>query len=295
MKKLLGLIFLIGCSGTQYTLHEDNDIFKPTKNYDNEFSQGLRITADIPDRNGSTAYFFGNNFYTPDHKQLITYQPDDRPYSGYTYAGTDFKYTDSDSQQTVFGLTAGMVGPASGSKQFQNQIHRWLDQHTAKGWGNQIPNEIGIILKAERNYGTQFIPSEFDLVNTIGGNLGNVFTQAYGGSQLRFGYNLPNYFSGPEVVFPRLPRDNVDAPPLRLYLYTGPYLRGVIRNIFLDGDMFRQSYSINKYPFVLEGRLGFAIEYGKYKAAYTYIIQTKEYHSEEVSPDFGEITLGAGW
>jgi len=294
LKKLLLLALLLtSCApGVRYSLHENNDIFKPTENGDRDFSQGVRVAVEVPDSSGSTAYFIGQNFYTPDHKQLTELQPNDRPYSGYLYAGADFKYRKSPTLQNVFGITGGIVGPHSYAEQTQNTVHSWLGQQTAKGWDNQIGDEIGIILKAEQNE-AHFLSEHFDWLTTLGAHAGNVFTQGYAGINFRAGYNLPDPFSSPGIVYPRGQYE--EKRRLAYYLYGGPWLRAVAHNIFLDGNTFRDSHSVDKYPLVVEGRLGFAVEYGLYRFAYTYVFPTKEVHGAPAATDFGEITLSVGW
>lgn len=287
-------MFVFGCTpGARHTLHWDNDIFKPTKNNDRDFSNGVRLTRETPDETGFTNIFIGQNFYTPGKKYLTEAQPNDRPYAGYLYAGTDYKYARSESIMDVFGVTAGIVGPHSYAEQTQNEVHRFLNQRTAKGWDNQLENEVGIIFKAERQYWHP-CNSSLDFVHTIGGHLGNVFTQAYGNAYVRFGRNLHSIFGDPGIIYPRVPRTNVGID-WSYYLYAGPAARAVAHNIFLDGNTFKDSQSVDKYPFVAEGRLGFAIERGLYRFAYTYVITQREYKNEEANPDFGEITLSVGW
>lgn len=293
-KKLLLTLFLVSCTpGARYTLHEDNDYFKPTKNNDRNFSQGVRVARELPDETGSTVLFAGQNFYTPGKKYLVEAQPEDRPYAAYLYVGADYKYVRSETSIDVLGITVGIVGPHAYGEETQNGVHRFLDQRTAKGWDNQLEDELGIILKAERQYSVP-LHSSFDLINTIGGHLGNVFTQAYAGTLFRYGYNLPSFFLSPGIIFPRLPGDS-DTPKWSYYLYGGPYGRAVAQNIFLDGNTFRDSQSVDKENFVAEGRLGFAVERNLYRFAYTYVIQTKEFENEEIGNDWGEITLSLGW
>lgn len=291
---LVLLIFLLSCTpGNRITLHEDNDYFKPTKNNDKNFSQGLRMALEIPDKTGSTSYFFGNNFYTPDDKAESKPILNDRPYAGYTYVGADFKYTIGGERQDVFGITGGIVGPHSYSEQFQNEVHRLLGQNTAKGWGNQLDDEFGLILKAETNRAF-LVRKNFDVVNTFGAHFGNVFTQGYFGSNFRYGHRLPSYFSSPGIIYPRLPKEDEDGS-WAYYVFGGPVGRVVAHNIFLDGNTFEDSQSVDRKLFVAEGRVGFAVEKSGYRFAYTYILHTKEFDQDVVSNDFGEITLSKEW
>lgn len=296
IKLFIASLLLVSCTpGARYTLHSDNDFFSPFKNEDRDFSNGVRFAMETPDETGSTSYYIGQQFYTPGKKQLTELQPNDRPYAGYLYGGGDYKFTRSERVQDVFGVTLGVVGEHSYSKETQNEFHRILNQKTAKGWSNQVHDEVGLILTFERNF-VPYQTSNNDFILTGGGNLGNVYTQAYAGAILRYGRNLPSYFTSPQIFRPRLDRElENEVLPISYYLYGGPRFRLVARNIFLDGNTFRDSHSIDKEIFVSEGNLGFAVEYGLYRLAYTYIIQTAEFKSQKDGNDFGEVTLSIGW
>lgn len=293
MKKyLLAFLFLTSCTpGTRFLLHENNDLFKPGKTDDRNFSQGVEFGLDIPDECGSHVYSVGQQFYTPGHKQIVEAQPLDRPYGGFLYAEALYKYKRSYSTQDTIGFTAGIVGPHSYSEQAQNETHRFLDQNTAKGWDNQIDDELGLMLTLERAVG-HILMDNSDVISVVGVNLGNVFTQMYLGSSFRWGYNVPGFFDHSiDIVYPRVPHE-IEEKKFSAYLFTGPYLRAVARNIFLDGNTFHESAHIDKAPFVAEGRAGFALRYTRYQLAYTYVIQTHEFDGQEDGVDFGEITLG---
>lgn len=291
-KYLLILLLLTSCTpGTRFILHEDNDILKLGKTDDRNFSQGIKLSADIPDDTGSQGYSVGQNFYTPGHKQNPNHQPNDRPYAGFLYGEALFKYRTSESIQDTIGFTAGIVGPHSYAEQTQNEFHRFLDQHTAKGWEHQIDDELGLMLTLERAVGRSLI-EDSDVIGVGGVNLGNVFTQAYLGATFRWGYNLPGFFDHSiDIVYPRMPHE-IEEKKLSAYLFAGPYARLVARNIFLDGNTFHESAHIDKEPFVAEGRAGFAVRYTRYQLAYTYVIQTHEFEGQEDGVDFGEVTLG---
>jgi lipid A 3-O-deacylase len=286
MKRLLALaVIMTGCTTGTWQLQENNDFFKPIGNNDEKYTQGLRLSNIREDDTGSHVYYFGQSIYTPSDKQTEDYLPNQRPYSGYLYAGYDARYVRSPNVQDTLGVNVGMVGPASLAGQAQNTVHRLIGQKTAKGWDNQIHNEPGVILKAERKY-YEPITSWMDSTTSIGGDIGNVFTQAYTTFGIRLGHNLAPFFDSASPVFPRIRKQGTSV-----YLFCEGVERAVGRNIFLDGNTFRKSASIDKKTFVLEGRLGIAVEFDGYAVRYTYIAQSEEFEGEGAGADFGEVSI----
>src|SRR5581483_5652371 len=89
-----------------------------------------------------------------------------------------------------------------------------------------------------------------------GGTLGNVFTYGEAGGMLRFGHNLAADY-GPGHIRPSLSGTGW-FDPSRLsdkfgwYLFTGVQGRLVGRNIFLDGNTWRDSANVDKKPVVAD-------------------------------------------
>lgn len=293
MKKLLLVLLLTSCSvtpGTKFTLQEANDIFSATANSDQNFTQGVKLNATIPDDTGSHSYGIGQNIFTPGNKQVKESQPEDRPYAGLTYGEAQYRYRKSPTLQDSIGGTVGIIGPHSYAEQSQNNVHRFINIPTAKGWDNQVHDELGLMLTLQREKAFP-LTSNLDLVTLGGANLGNIFTQGYLGANFRVGPNLPDFFiNSVDIIYPRLPsRDS--SKEWVYYAFGGPYVRAVLWNFSLDGNMFRDSASIDSTPLVAEGRLGFAVEYANYRGAYTYIMQTSEFEGQPSGNSFGQINL----
>jgi len=123
-------VILSGCSGA-WTLKEDNDFFGG-RNSDQNYTQGLRVSQDTE----GVETYVGQLLYTPANKQLTTYQPNQRPYAGYLYAGQLHTTVRSPNIADTKGLTVGIIGPHAYGEQTQNTVHKWIKNKTAKGWGN---------------------------------------------------------------------------------------------------------------------------------------------------------------
>lgn len=291
MRWLLIVAILTGCSGQQ-SFKWDNDLFIPDKTSDRYYTNGLEYSTTYPDSTGSHSYSLGQIFYTPGDKQAKEPLPEERPYAGFLYGGYARTYSETPLQSTRLGIKAGIVGPHAYAGETQNTVHRAIGDRTAKGWDNQLGTEIGIIGTYERQY-YHYASERIDCQTTLGGNLGNVFTQGYSSFLFRLGINLHNDSNDNGPIFPRLPR-KTNRERMSYYLHGGVLGRVVAHNITLDGNTFRDSAHIDKEPFVGEYRLGFGVEKGMYKFQYFYIVQSKEFDGDS-GQRFGEIQINTGW
>ncbi len=282
------VILLTGCAPGGYSLKWDNDIFGGLGS-DHNYTNGISVTRRGTNPTGSYDAYVGHLIFTPRNKQASTYQPDQRPYAGYLYTGFVQHYVRSPNIQDSLGLSAGIVGPHAFGEQVQNTVHRWINNKTAKGWDNQLKDEPALVVSAERSYWLP-INRHVDITSTAGVNLGNVFTQGFSSVSGRIGHNLDIPFDGGGPIFPR-----VTTPKPSVYVLGTVLGRAVARNIFLDGNTFRDGPSIDREVFVGEARLGFMATYKKYKVGFVRMFQTKEHDGETRGARFGEIILGWEW
>src|SRR5260221_14027583 len=95
-----------------------------------------------------------------------------------------------------------------------------------------------------------------DLALRTGGALGNVFTYANTGAVVRFGHNLPSDIPVTHISLGP-PRDGYrGTPEFGWYVWAGVDGRYVARNIFLDGNTFKDSPSVDRKPFGWDAELG---------------------------------------
>lgn len=277
------LLFLLGCTpGNRYYLQEDNDYFKPTKNRDVHYTQGIRLGVESPDAGGSSELFAQHIFYTPTHKKE-SYIPGERPYAGYAAIGYKAHFVSEPFRRVTYGVDGGIVGPHAYAEEVQRTVHKLLGQGYPTGWDAQIDDEAIVNFSFERQH-RFFVHRNFDISTLLGANLGNLFRQGYGSSTFRFGHNLPSSFSGGPIY----PRDSSKNKSFySVYGFLTGLVRAVEHNIFLE--------PVDKKPLVAEVRVGVGLEYEGYQIVYTYIQQTKEFETEERNMDFGEIQLGVVW
>ncbi|MGM0537671.1 MAG: lipid A deacylase LpxR family protein, partial [Thermodesulfobacteriota bacterium] len=159
----------------------------------------LRLAPFVnePDSTHNVGLILGQHIYTPADIYTEKLIPDDRPYAGFLYAGLALHSKTADQLDTI-ELAAGMVGPSALGEQTQNTVHKIRDLKKAQGWENQLRDEPALRLSWQRKWrawektaacclGTDFIPS-------AGLTAGNVLTAANAGTEVRFGYRLPQDF-----------------------------------------------------------------------------------------------------
>jgi len=193
-------------------------------------------------------------------------------------------------------LEVGMVGPASLAEDVQTFWHSLLGLHVPEGWDNQLKNEPGAVLYYEQarrfDRRESILGLEMDLVPHFGASLGNVFTYASTGVTGRLGSHLEDDF-GPPRIRPSLPGGGYFRPEkgLNWYLFAGAGGRAVLRNIFLDGNTFSDSHSVDKRILVADLQAGVAIQWSRVRISYTQIFRTKEFKTQDTPDVFGSLSL----
>lgn len=237
----------------------------------------------------------GQNIYTPQNKLSTTPVAGERPYAGWLYGSVGMV---SDTGKTLDNtmLTLGIVGPLSFAEETQNAFHNVINDDQPKGWDSQLKNEPGIVLTYERKWKEFFelssLGMEADIMPHLGVNLGNINTDVGAGATFRLGFDLPSDY-GPPRIRPSLPGSDFFAPSEDLggYLFTTVGGRAVARNIFLDGNTFADSYSVDKEILVGSVQVGAVVTSGDTRLSYTQVFMTKEYKTQQNAPQFGTLTL----
>jgi hypothetical protein len=249
-----------------------------------------------------TSYALGQSIFTPkdiDSKELIV---DDRPYAGWLYGaiGLIAEYRDDsdvfNNRRDSLELNIGIVGPAAYGEQIQSFGHKIRGATEPEGWDNQLDNEPGLMLLYDRQwqgrYNLTLNGLGIDLTPHVGAALGNVMTFAAAGATIRFGNHLKDDFGVP-LIRPSLPGSIYFAKASRLswYLFAGVEGRAVLQNIFLDGNTFTDSHSVDKKDLVGDIQTGLVMTWGDYRISFTNVFRSKEFDGQDNSTQYGSISL----
>jgi hypothetical protein len=315
-----------------FTFYLENDAFADT---DREYTSGVRFTLISPDLTGykedpqlpewshpiidrlpfvnepgfqrSVSLSIGQNIYTPEDLERLDLIKDDRPYAGISYASIGFHSKNSRRMHTL-GFILGMVGPHSYADECQEAVHKSINTTVPKGWENQLKDEPVFNIFYERKW--RLAQSRFgnglgyDIIPHIGGALGSAFIGVNAGGQIRFGWNLPNDFgtffisSGCDTNAPidtRDPRFFRNHRRFGIHMFASVQGQAVARNIFLDGNTFSESHSVDKEPFVAKFMAGVGMIISRFKMSYAYVYQAKEFKTQKEEQKYGSITLSVSY
>lgn len=291
-----------------FSFYLENDVFAGTDRY---YTHGMKFTWISPDRmpdytdpltRRAISVSFGQNIFTPydiEREDLIA---DDRPYAGISYF-TLALHRKRDQSMDTFEFLLGIVGPSSLAAETQRFVHSLYRGTQPKGWQHQLKDEIVFDMVFDRKWRIFRSQEEkklgCDLVAHLGSNLGTMMTAAATGWQFRFGSNLPQDFGtfllrpGGEsgALFNEQTNDRTDAKRSGIHGYIYLVGHAVYRNIFLDGNTFKESHRVDKYPFVGDVVLGFVISQKRFKFSYAYVYRTKQFKTQAKPQIFGAINI----
>ena len=259
--------------------------------------------SDIEDLQRNIVFSAGQNMYTPDNTRTTDLITDDRPYAGWLYAGAAFHNKNYRRLDTI-EVQLGVVGPWSFAEESQNLVHEIRGIDEAQGWDNQIKNEPGIVLLYEHK-DRILTPKTlsgfgFDAITHYGGALGNIYTYANAGMEIRFGWNLPTDF-GTSLIRPggdtNAPADTKDpryqqtVHGFSLHAFAAATGRLVLRDIFLEGNTFRGSHSVDKELLVGDFIVGASLIFDSLKLSYAQVFRTREFEEQDGSHNFGSVSI----
>jgi lipid A 3-O-deacylase len=253
-----------------------------------------------PDRPYKLGLSLGQNIYTPEDTQTTAYLPTARPYAAWLYLGVAFQIyhppaeADGIARLDVFEITAGIVGPSALGREVQNGVHEFIDVDRANGWDNQIHDEPGLNFVYERKYRLSTRDARTgwgaDLILHAGLSLGNVFTYANAGFEVRAGYCLPADF-GSNLIRPSGDSNGHRRQPFNVFLFAATDGRVVARDITLDGNTFRDSPSIDKKPLVADLYAGLGFGTTHWQLTYAQAYRTIEFEGQDDHSVFGSLSL----
>ena len=249
-----------------------------------------------------TSYALGQSIFTPDDIKRSELIVDDRPYAGWLYGaiGLIAEYRDDSgvfkNRRDSLELNIGIVGPAAYGEQTQTFGHKVRGATEPEGWDNQLDDEPGFMLLYDRQwqgrYNLALNGLGIDLIPHVGAALGNVMTYAAAGATIRFGDHLKEDFGVP-LIRPSQPGSVYFAKTswLSWYLFVGIEGRAILQNIFLDGNTFTDSHSVDKKDLVGDIQTGLVLTWGDYRLSFTNVFRGKEFDGQPNSTQYGSISL----
>lgn len=228
----------------------------------------------------------GQEIYTPedlDDPELI---PDDRPYAGWLYGSFQLQRRGpasfwGGSVMESLRLDLGVIGPESQAEDTQKVWHG----RDPRGWDHQLDTEAGLALRYERTRLFRLVSHSAGMLDLLPGldiSLGNVAVQAGLNATLRLGYNIPDAF---------------EVPLERTRTKSGGYFFGraggrfVVHDIFLDGNTWVSSHSVEKNLVFGDVSLGFTLVLKACEITLANHYRTRQFTEQDRADSCGSVTL----
>lgn len=281
---------------SQFIFEIDNDAFVPdaTDRHLTNVAKLGYISNTLPDlfswyddENAEElfALTLTHEIYTPEDVESAEIVEDDRPYAGWLYLTLSLPKIKGNAI-SMTALDLGIVGPAAGAETVMDAAHTFVPANDVNGWDNQLDNELGINIKHFRGIKSRFEQKNFttNLTGYIGGSLGTVDTSLTTGASIQFGHNVPK-----DIVFGYTFDKNRDS--FRLYGSADVSGSLVLRDIFLDGNTFSSSHSVDKNTAVGRASIGVTLGIGNFDVVYKYTIITEQFEDQDDPDRIGSIII----
>ncbi|WP_455757234.1 lipid A deacylase LpxR family protein [Sulfurimonas sp.] len=325
MKYLLNLLIMALLSSTliaedkdwildRINIYTENDVFTGT---DDSYSSGesFNFLFFIPEEDymvydllgysdvETYSYFtfaLTNQIYTPTDVLATALIPTDRPYAGWSYL-EGAMHKASKSELRSLSLQVGIVGPSSYSEEMQDIVHQVIDSSQVNGWGNQLKNELGVNLKYTQKWRYQSEGSDYfesSIIPFASAELGNIAINATAGFTTRIGWNIPKDFGVSSIDIgadPGIPVKgefkNMKKLPWSFSFNIAAAGSAVARDIFLDGNTFKDSHSVDKKTFVGYYGFGFTTRYKNFVVDFMEVHNSKQFKGEKRSHAVGNLIV----
>lgn len=241
------------------------------------------------------SFAYANQMYNPYDQDIATLIEDDRPYAGWSYIELALHQV-TDKNLDSLTVQLGVVGPASKMEELQTFFHKYIDVSESAGWDNQLSNEVGLqvnYMHKWRYEQADIVGIESVLIPYAGANLGNISTKASAGAMYRVGWNISKDYgmnSMKEGSYPSIPIHSKaiskEKSDWALYLNLTTGANFVLRDIFLDGNTFRDSHSIDKNYLNAYISYGVTARYKNFLIEYVHNYYTKEYNERGRYQDY---------
>lgn len=241
------------------------------------------------------SYSLGQMMFTPENTAAYDPPLSQRPYAGYLYGALALTSIGTGTEEQL-RIQLGAIGPASLAADSQDLVHRLRGFALPQGWHTQLRDEPGLVVSYQvtQQAVSLALPGDFafDVKANAGGAIGNVFDYASAGAVARIGVNMPAD-SGPPQIEPGRPASYYydSKPGLGAYIFAGIQGRAVARNLFLDGNSFVNSRSVEKENFVGEMSFGGALDFERFRLSFVHVIRSREYRTQAGFDQFGTLSL----
>lgn len=291
-----------------FTVIEENDFFAHVSASDKHYTQGLRLEWHVfepgggpwftirslydADRLFSNGVAIGQSMYTPTDITADPPDPTDRPYAAWLYVAFMTTVTDPGRRwQDTWEWHVGTIGPNALGDEIQSGWHELIGADDPT-WTNQLKNEIGGGLSLKRQWsnvtaGDENSPWSARTITSAGLSASTVVSELAVGAKVLWGWRAPADYEAGQGC-----RGLQDGEGFRLYGFAGVEGRFIPWNVFLDGNVFRESPSVSRKYLTADFSAGVVLRLGRaFGVSYSQVFRSGETSRDPAYHNFGSIAL----
>lgn len=298
--------------GGVLTLVIENDLFGGT---DRAYTSGIRLEWVAPEDEVSRwltqaartqpfvnlkgahvrqGFALAHTLYTASDIALETPPLDDHPYAAHLSLNWFASARTPNSEHTIL-VDVGLIGPSAQGEFVQRTWHQLIDEKEPRGWDTQLNDELVFAIsgqRTERLHQWRFGDYAADIMGHAGLTLGTLRTDVSAGATFRLGTDLQDSFAPPRLR-PALAPSSLYTPIQHVagYVFVSAGGYAVARDIFLDGNTFSGSRSVQRTLWVADVQAGAALHVNSYRLAFTYVVRSEQYEHQNGPQRFGALSL----
>lgn len=242
-------------------------------------------------------YEIGQMIFNPYKYSVIFPTEMDRPFAGYLYAKFSRSKFYRNSSNLQYGISAGVLGNASGAKATQRRYHDLINIYDVEGWTYQLKNEIGVNLSGQYSYplsGKLRESGAVDVNGIVKASLGNTFTNGVAGILFRVGRLAdPSRSVAWNSRISKQGSEPVDRT--EFFVFFQPEVMYQVYNATLQGGLFRDDpgpVTAPLEPWVYQHRVGLMFAAHRYSAVLAVVHRTREASSMRRKENYGSVMFG---
>lgn len=256
-------------------LRWDNDLFAlrgtgAPPDYD--YTQGLEVAATFaaapagPDDPLTARFAVGQRIYTPrrDSREPLA---GERPYAAWLYGAAELR-SEQGHAEHAFGIEIGITGPAALGEEVQNGVHHLLGSTRQLGWEHQLGTRVAF-------RGTYAVTRQVDVTGVRLTPLAEI--------------GVGTRWTGAAVELRAAtdPHRNERGP----FATAAVRQEWVLRDLFLDGDVFGSTLPAERIPHVTGARVGAGYRFARWSAGYEFTIRSPEYAAQPGPHPYGSLRV----
>jgi hypothetical protein len=228
-----------------------------------------------------TTWSFTHQIYTPrtNSERLIR---SERPYAGWLSVGMATHSREADRLRSL-RLELGITGSPSLAEAAQTLVHSMGEWWMPLGWDHQLSFEPAFLVGYDTRIRERLERGAWstEAIGGIAANLGTLRTSLEPEVQIRAGHRIRQSWD----------RDEPSTKGFSATLIAGASGALVLRNLFLDGTLFRTGHSVERIPVIGTYRLGIEVSYGPVSAGLIAHTRSREYVTEAGGHQFSSLTF----